>query len=179
MHYAKEAHIVVPAEQSNRVVGTQHRWPGYERRSDASRNLRAHHFPAIELAPVHYEGAIAHCVNGSLLFSGTVEIRRHGFENDDVVPADDVSDLALDVCQAVPDQGRPDMLCPYRSQPEFPELVTPRFLQIGAGACPRANDLIDQVDRGDRNHALAEFSQRGVLARARICTPHAWSMRVW
>jgi hypothetical protein len=32
-------------------------------------NLGLHHFPSIQLAPIHHEGAITNCVNGSLLFS--------------------------------------------------------------------------------------------------------------
>ena len=37
--------------------------------SDPIWNLRSHHCPSIQLAPVHDEGAITDCVNGSRLFS--------------------------------------------------------------------------------------------------------------
>ena len=97
--------------------------PGPTGELDPLRKLRQHHFPSIQLAPIHHEGAIANCVYGSLLFSQGIEVSGDPFEDNDVVLLDDIDNSAFDIRQTFLNQGRSDMLSLQRRQSERLELI--------------------------------------------------------
>ena len=120
------------------------------------RQLRRHLLPAIQLAPVGNERAVPHRVHHALLFSGGVEVGGHPLQHDDVVLLHDVDHLALDVGQALLDQGRRDDFAPNGCELELDKLVRVRP-RTGANA----DHGVQHVHRGDGNHTLFVFAQRG------------------
>lgn len=83
--------------------------PGFTDELHTIRKFRPHHFPSVQRASIHNEGAIANCMNGSLLFPGSIDVRRDALKDKDIVLFDDIDNVAFDIGQAFLNQGRPDM----------------------------------------------------------------------
>ena len=123
-------------------------------RLNAVGQLGGHQLPAVELAPVDDEGPVADGVQRALLLACGIDARGNRLQHHDVVLPGDVGDLALDVGQALLDQGWLDDLAPQRSEPEFGELV-----RVRPGAGTDADHLVQHVHRGNRNDALPGLAQ--------------------
>ena len=114
-----------------------------------------HHLPPVDPAPVDNEGAVADGVKRALLLARGIDARGNRLEHHNVVLPDDVGDLALDVGEALLDQGRFDDLARYGR-----ELEPGKLVRVRPGAGADADDLVQQVDRGNGNDALPVLSQR-------------------
>lgn len=84
-----------------------------------------------------------------------IDVCGNPLQHNDIVLFDDVDDLALDVGQAFPDQGRPDEPGLHGRELEPGELV-----RIRPGARPDADHLVQQVDGWNCDDALPMLSQR-------------------
>lgn len=117
--------------------------------------LGGHHLLPVQLAPVDNERSVTNSVNHALLLACGIDVCGNRLQHDNVVLLDDVDDLALDVGDALFDQGRPDELGLHGCELELGKLVCVR-----PRARPYANHLIQQVDGGNCNDALPILSQR-------------------
>lgn len=131
---------------------------------DTRRELGRHHLLPVDLAPVDDECSVTDGVNRALLLALGIVVCSHSLQHDDIVLLDDVDDLAFDIGEALPDQGRPDEPGRHGREPEPSELVG-----IGAGTGADTDHLVQPVDGGNRNDALAILPQRrvGVIPRTR------------
>lgn len=73
------------------------------------------------------------------------------------MPFDDIDDLAFDVRQALLDQGGPEMSSPDGCEAELFE-----FVGVDTGTGSHANDLVEHVNRGNRNDTSLRFPKRGI-----------------
>ena len=121
----------------------------------AGRQFGGHGLPAVELASIDDERAVADSVEGAGFLPAGGNMRGDGFQHDNVVPPDDVDDLALDVRQAFFDQGRLDEPGGDGREMEFSE-----FVDVRARAGADADHGIQQVRAGDGEDALAGFGER-------------------
>lgn len=120
---------------------------------EAGRKLGGHHLLAVEPTPVDDKGTVTDRVNHAPLLSPEINVGCDSLEHDDIVPGNNVDDLALNVGEALLDQGRLDDLGSYSRELEFGELVG-----IGTGARPNSDHLVKQVDSWNGDHALLRFS---------------------
>ncbi len=121
---------------------------------DAGWKLGSHGLPAVQPAAIRDERAVADRMEGAEFLPAGGNVRGDGFQHDDVVPPDDVDDLALDVRQAFLDQRRPDDLGRKGRQMEPGE-----FIDVRARARADANNFIQQVRTGNGEDALAGFGE--------------------
>lgn len=123
-------------------------------RLNAVGQLGGHQLPAVDPAPVDDEGPVADGVQRALLLACCIDAGGNRLQHHDVVLPDDVGDLALDVGEALLDQGRLDDLAPQRREPEPGELV-----RIRAGAGADADHLVQHVHRWNGDDALPVLAQ--------------------
>lgn len=120
---------------------------------EAGRKLGGHHLLAVEPTPVDDKGTVTDRVNHAPLLSPEINVGCDSLEHDDIVLGNNVDDLALNVGEALLDQGRFDDLGRYSRELEFGELVS-----IGTGARSNSHHLVKQVDSWNGDHALLRFS---------------------
>ena len=77
---------------------------------DACGKLGGHHFSPINPATINDEVSVADGVDHPLLLSLSVDMGSNTLQDHDVMLADNLADLALDIRQALHDQRRLDQL---------------------------------------------------------------------
>lgn len=110
---------------------------------DPRGDLGSHHFSAVDPATIDNKSSVAYRMDRSPFLVRGVDVSRNSLKHDDVVPCDDVDDLAFDVGETLLDQRRLDDFGGYSREPELDELV-----RVGTRAGPDPDHPMEHEQRG-------------------------------
>ncbi len=123
--YARDPHRPQPPGDLGGVTYLAN--PGCKRECGGAlnswRKLGGHHLPSVEATAVDDESPVANRVNRALLLTRGIHIGRNRLQHDNVALINQIDDFALDVGEALLDQGGVDELAGHGRELELSELV--------------------------------------------------------